>query len=178
MNYIWFSHYGSFQKLQKAVKKSANEPWSDDDKLTFSSVYTRFMAEYKSNGGQKLSITPGDAHSWHLSGCMAMRLCRRRRTSNLKRMIKKSWEEFKLLEEDEEIDLKMNPTNDKKPILSRLLSLVLHASRSALYMRGQRQILHGLTAMSWGGFIWSRHFRKRSVRYTMRIQQKKILMRY
>ena len=52
VNYIWFSHYGSFQKLQKAVKKSANEPWSDDDKLTFSSVYTRFMAEYKSQESQ------------------------------------------------------------------------------------------------------------------------------
>jgi basic membrane lipoprotein Med (substrate-binding protein (PBP1-ABC) superfamily) len=122
VNYIWFSHYGSFQKLQKAVKKSANEPWSDDDKLMFSSVYTRFMAEYKSNGGQKLAITPGDAFLAFI-GLYGYETLQAETTSNLKRMIKKSWEEFKLLEEEEEIDLKMNPTNDKKPILSRLLSL-------------------------------------------------------
>ena len=33
----------------------------------------------------------------------------------------KSWEEFKLLEHDQEIELKMNPTSEKKSLLDRLL---------------------------------------------------------
>ena len=61
INYIWFSRLGSFVRLQKAVGKGAKDIWSDDDKLTFSSVYSRFAAEYESLGGKKLSITTGDA---------------------------------------------------------------------------------------------------------------------
>ena len=37
-------------------------------------------------------------------------------------MLIKSWEEFKLLEHDNEIDLKMDPNREKKPLLSRLLT--------------------------------------------------------
>ena len=61
INYIWFSQEGSFAKLQKAVKKAPSEEWTDDDRLNFSSIYTRFVAEYKAKGGEELSITPGDA---------------------------------------------------------------------------------------------------------------------
>lgn len=122
VNYIWFSQYGSFQKLQKAVKKSADAVWTDDDKLTFSSLYTRFRAEYEANGGQKLSITPGDAFLAFIR-LYGYEVLESETASNLKQMIKKSWEEFKLLEEDKEVELKMHPSADKKPLLSRLLSL-------------------------------------------------------
>lgn len=122
VNYIWFSQYGSFQKLQKAVKKSADVPWTDDDQLTFSSVYTRFLAEYEANGGRKLSITPGDAFLAFIR-LYGYETLESLTASDLKQMVKKSWEEFKLLEEDKEVDLKMNPSTDKKPLLSRLLSL-------------------------------------------------------
>ena len=33
------------------------------DKLTFSSVYSRFTLEFEAAGGKKLTITPGDAVS-------------------------------------------------------------------------------------------------------------------
>ena len=61
INYIWFSRLGSFARLQKAVGKKPGEVWSDDDKLNFSSVYSRFQAEYEVQGGKRLSITTGDA---------------------------------------------------------------------------------------------------------------------
>ena len=38
-------------------------------------------------------------------------------------MITKSWEEFELIGVDKEVELKMNPTSEKKPLLSRLLPL-------------------------------------------------------
>ncbi|MDE6957380.1 MAG: BMP family ABC transporter substrate-binding protein, partial [Lachnospiraceae bacterium] len=46
VNYIWFSQPGSFVKLQKALGKEVKEAWTDEEKLTFSSIYTRFTAEY------------------------------------------------------------------------------------------------------------------------------------
>lgn len=122
INYIWFTEEGSFAKLQKAVGKKPDEPWSEDEKLSFSSVYARFTAEYEAKGGKKLSITPGDAFLSFITLYGYQAICQM--TSNeLKVLISKSWEEFQLLDEDEEIDLKMSPAKEKKPLLNLRLSL-------------------------------------------------------
>lgn len=121
INYIWFSHTGSFAKLQKAVGKGLEE-WSMEERQEFSSIYTQFSKEFIAAGGKKLSITPGDAFLSFITVYDYQKLSEKS-TSELKKLILKSWEEFKLLEEDEEISLKMNPTSEKKPILSRLLPL-------------------------------------------------------
>jgi Uncharacterized ABC-type transport system, periplasmic component/surface lipoprotein len=120
VNYVWFSEEGSFVELQKEVGKDPDEVWSDDDKLTFSSIYTRFLTEFKANGGDELNCTPGDAflafikvHDYEDLEEMT--------TSELKGLVKKSWEEFELLQEEEEIDLKMDPTFKEKPIFDKLL---------------------------------------------------------
>ncbi len=120
VNYIWFSEEGSFAELQKEVGKEADEVWSDDDKLTFSSIYTRFLTEFNANDGDKLNCTPGDAflafitvHDYENLEDMT--------TSELKELVKKSWEEFELLQEEEEIDLKMDPIFKEKTILDKLL---------------------------------------------------------
>lgn len=122
INYIWFSQEGSFAKLQKAVGKVPGEIWTEDDLLKFSAVYTRFGAEYEAEGGAKLKITKGDAflvfitlHGYDAVDEMT--------TNELKRLMEKSWEEIELLNEDEEIELKMKPSHEKKPLLSMLLPL-------------------------------------------------------
>ena len=120
VNYVWFSEEGNFEELQKAVGKEKGEVWNDDDKLTFSSIYTRFLAEFKVNGGEKLNCTPGDAflafiqvHGYEKLDGMT--------TSELKELVKKSWEEFELLQGGKEIDLKMDPTVKEKSIFEKLL---------------------------------------------------------
>lgn len=120
INYIWFSKEGSFARLQKAVGKSADEDWTDDEKIDFSSAYSRFTAAYRANGGNKLKITPGDAFLAFITLYGYQTLADTTAT-DLKKLIEKSWEEFCLLEQDDEIELKMNPTTEKKPLLSRLL---------------------------------------------------------
>ena len=122
INYIWFSQEGSFAKLQKAVGKAPGEIWTEDDLLKFSAVYTRFGAEYEAEGGAKLKITKGDAflvfitlHGYDAVDEMT--------TNELKRLMEKSWEEIELLNEDEEIELKMKPSHEKKPLLSMLIPL-------------------------------------------------------
>lgn len=124
INYIWFSQEGSFQKLQKAVGKEPGEVWSHEDLLNFSALYTRFTAEYKAKGGDKLQITPGDAFLAFIT-LYGYEATETKTTNELKELITKSWEEFKLLQEDQDIDLKMEPSQEKKPILSILLPLSL-----------------------------------------------------
>lgn len=120
INYIWFSHEGNFAKLQKAVGKEPGEMWSHEDLLTFSALYTRFKAEYLGKGGNKLHITPGDAFLAFIT-LHGYNEVEDKTTNELKTLITKSWKEFELLQEEEEIELKMNPSQEKKPLLSIIL---------------------------------------------------------
>lgn len=122
INYIWFSEEGRFAKLLESVGKGEDEEWNNEDRLDFNSVYSRFNAEYTAKGGEKLSITAGDAFLSFIT-LYGYEALKDKTTSELKALITKSWEEFKLLEEDKEVDLKMDPGKEKKPILSRLLPI-------------------------------------------------------
>lgn len=122
INYIWFSEEGAFKELVKEVGKKQGELWSDEDKLTFNSIYTRFLTEFKANGGSKLNCTPGDAflafikvHNYKALDEMT--------TNELKKLVKKSWEEFELQQEEKEVELKMEPIEKEQPILSKILPL-------------------------------------------------------
>lgn len=121
VNYIWFSREGSFSRLQKLMGKEPAEVWSDDDKLTFSSVYSRFAMEFEAAGGKKLSATTGDAFLAFITVYGYDNICHKT-VSELKKLVNKSWEEFRLLEHDNEIDLKMDPNREKKPLIQRLLT--------------------------------------------------------
>nr|WP_177295760.1 BMP family ABC transporter substrate-binding protein [uncultured Blautia sp.] len=121
VNYIWFSREGSFARLQKLMGKEPAEVWSDDDKLTFSSVYSRFAMEFEAAGGKKLSATTGDAFLAFITVYGYDNICQKT-VSELKKLVNKSWEEFRLLEHDNEIDLKMDPNREKKPLIQRLLT--------------------------------------------------------
>lgn len=122
INYIEFSKLGSFAKLQEAVGKEQGEKWTDEDKLNFSSIYSRFSAEFEAKGGKKLSITTGDAFLAFIGIYNYQSLVDKTR-NEMKELVTKSWEEFCLREEDETIELKMDPTEEKAPLLNRLLPL-------------------------------------------------------
>ena len=124
INYIWFSKEGSFAKLVEAVGKEWGEVWTEDELLKFSALYTRFVSEYDAKGGSKLKITEGDAFLAFISlhGYDAVD---EKTTNELRDLVVKTWEEFELLQEEEDIELKMQPSHEKKPLplLSKLLPL-------------------------------------------------------
>lgn len=122
INYIYFSKTGSFQRLQSEVGKKPDEKWSQEEQLEFSSIFARFTAEYRAKGGEKLTITVGDAFLAFIALYGYKEICEKT-TKDLKKLIVKSWEEFKLLEKDDVIALKMDPNNEKSPLLNRLLPL-------------------------------------------------------
>lgn len=122
INYICFSQLGSFAKLQEAVGKEPDEMWTEEELPRFSSIYTRFASEYQAKGGGKLPITPGDAFLAFIT-LYGYEAIDGKTTSELQELVDKSWEEFKLLADKSEIDLKMKPNQKKKPLLNILNSL-------------------------------------------------------
>ena len=120
INYIWFSQEGSFAKLQEAVGKKPGEMWTDEELLNFSAIYTTFSLVYKSRGGSKYRITPGDAFLSFIT-IYGYKTIEKMTTNELKEQLTKSWKEYALLQEEQDIDLKMEPSQEKKPLLSRLL---------------------------------------------------------
>jgi len=122
INYIYFSNLGSFAKLQEAVGKEENEAWTDDDRLDFSSVYARFSAEYKANGGGKLPITAGDAFLAFIKIYDYKSLIDK--TSNeIRELVVNSWEEFMIDGPEHQVELKMEPVQEKKHLLNRILPI-------------------------------------------------------
>lgn len=130
VNYVWFSHRGSFRKLLTVMRKKPDEVWSEEEQLLFSSVYSRFLSEYTARGGKELSITPGDAFLSFVTLYGYQAVCDKT-MSELKNLVAKSWEEFTLLQGGQEIDLKLAPTEEKKTLLSRILPMSSPKSKVA-----------------------------------------------
>lgn len=133
VNYIWFSQEGSFAKLQYLIGKRPDEVWTDEDKQDFSSVYSRFTAEFEANGGKKLNILPGDAFLSFLD-IYDYQTLKDMTSAELKGKLVKSWDEFKLLRTEKSVELQMDPTENgevKKSILERLIPVSVPKQRVA-----------------------------------------------
>ncbi len=122
INYVWFSNLGSFARLQEAVGKAKGEKWTDEDRLEFSFIFTKFSAGYKAEGGSKLSTTVGDAFLAFITLYDYKSLSDK--TSNeIRKLIANSWEEFMISGPEKKVEMKMEPSQEKKPLLNRLLSV-------------------------------------------------------
>lgn len=117
INYILFSKEGSFIKLQELVGKESEEVWTEEEQQDFRSIYYRFKKEFDQKSDE-LSITTGDAFLTFIELHGYKAVCSMS-TNELKTTIANTWEEFHLLDEEDDIDLKLSPTG-KKPILSML----------------------------------------------------------
>lgn len=121
INYIWFTKEGSFKKLQKLIGKEPEEVWTEEDCIDFRSIYTRFKMDFQKKYSNS-SSTVGDAFL-ALIEVYGYKEVSEMSTRELIETIEKSGEEFKLLEKEEDIELKMDPTEKKKISLRRLLSV-------------------------------------------------------
>ena len=117
INYIAFSKEGSYRKLQELVGKGPDEVWSEDERNDFSSLYYRFKKVYDKRRGE-LTITTGDALLTFIELHGYQNLLATY-SDDLRELICATWEEFSLLDEGEDIELVLDPT-EKKPLLSLL----------------------------------------------------------
>ncbi len=121
INYIWFTKEGGFKKLQTLVGKKPGEIWTEEECVDFRSIYTKFKIEYIKKYSTE-SSTVGDAFLALLEVYGYKELCAMSMRELLETM-EKIKEEFVLLEKEEDIELKLDPTEKKKISLSRLLSV-------------------------------------------------------
>ena len=120
INYIYFTKEGSFEKLIELVGKKPGEVWTEDDCIDFRSIYYRFSSQFKTKE-HNLSITPGDAFLAFLKLHDYKEVCDMS-IKELNTLIDKTWEDFVLLTKEQNIDLKIDPSTEKKNLIARLLS--------------------------------------------------------
>ena len=119
INYIWFSELGSFTELQEVVGKKPNEVWTEEECLEFKSLYTKFDMEYVDKDRDK-APTVGDAFLKFVKIHGYQEACELT-PAELKKMINKTKQEFELLEREDDIEIKMDPTEEKKFSLTQLI---------------------------------------------------------
>ncbi|MEF9955343.1 MAG: BMP family ABC transporter substrate-binding protein [Clostridium sp.] len=122
VNYILFSKIGSFPKLAAAVSGDSKKIWDESTREHFSSDFVKFKNAYLNKGGEMLSISFGDALLTYI-GVYGYESLRTVSSTELKDNLTRIWEEFKLLEENQSVELLMDPaqTTAKKTLFNLLL---------------------------------------------------------
>ena len=126
INYIQFSKLGNYPKLIKAVGKEPKEQWSEDDLMDFASFHTAFYNAYVLCGGKKLiNVTCDDVLLYYLS-LYKYSDAKELTSSEIKKQLDKIWSEVLLLQDNNSVELMMNPVDDNnavKNVISKIKSV-------------------------------------------------------
>lgn len=124
IHYLQFSKLGNYKKLLKAVGKDDIQPWTDEERLDFSSFHSVFYKAYKEKGGLKLDgITCGDALLFYLS-LYSYQEAKELTMAQIKKHLDKIWPEIVLLTEADTVELVMDPkkgTNVVKSVINKII---------------------------------------------------------
>ena len=110
VNYLWFSHEGSFARLVKATGKAPGEVWDEDERSMLFSVYLRFAEAFNALGGEKLGITPADAMLAYAK-VYPYETVQQKSVAEIKKDLSQMWIEIRALAEDSAVELSMEPSN-------------------------------------------------------------------
>ncbi len=134
INFIEFSKKGSYRELLHAMGKTADEPWTDDERMQLSSVYYRFEKAYYKNRGEKLKATVADAMLSYIDVYGYEQLSGES-SEDIESNLKKMWEEVALNEQNKTIEVKSVP-GEEKEIKQSMLSKVLPIGKPAKLKAG------------------------------------------
>lgn len=121
INDIYFSKEGSFPSLMSLAGIKKDEIASDEAKRDMCSAYLNFKNAYISRGGDKFDFPIGDSflrfvHIHGYKNVVDMI------PMEMNKNVAKTWAEFELLDDNSEVNFKLDPIdNRKKNILSYLL---------------------------------------------------------
>ncbi len=121
VNFLEFSRRGSYAALQKELGKEPDGIWTEEERRHFATVGHYFKKAYSACGGGKLQSTWGDALLSYLQvyGYPALNSAG---TEEIKKNLKKIWEEIALHQEESPIELMLSPAEEKKPgLLQKVL---------------------------------------------------------
>jgi len=122
--YIEFSKTGSAQTFSLLAGKEPKERWDEEERRAMHGAYDWFCKAYEALGGKRLGITVGDAMLVFLR-VYGYEMLRSASLQELKNALRSIWEELCLLEEEEPVEVLLNPTEEQKPgLLERVFGSV------------------------------------------------------
>ena len=122
INFLEFTKKGSYVLMQKALGKAVGEYWSEDEISRFTGTYYYFKKAYIQNGGEKLQSTVGDAMLSYIM-IYGYHELKASDTADIKKNLSKMWKEVELHAEEEQIEVKTEPAEEKKKgVISKMIT--------------------------------------------------------
>ena len=145
VNYIEFTKPGGYVRLQQLLGKSAGQVWSDEDRSRFHGAYCFFRQAYEAHGGDMLVSTVGDAMLSFMEVYGYQSLWQMSQ-GELKKAVGQMWEEIVLLQEQEPIDVKLDPEAEKpESILAKVLPKAEPKKLRVAFIHDKNPALSGWT---------------------------------
>ena len=108
INFLEFSDLGCFKKIQKLMGKAPGEIWTDEERSKFKTAFYNLKKAFRELNGESVNVTPSDAILIYLK-IYGFEDLASKSNEQIKQSLLKIWEEVRLLEEEESIDLKEVP---------------------------------------------------------------------
>ncbi len=132
INTVYFTKPGSFHDLCRLVGKEFGAPWSDDDRMLFTSSFLYFTQAYNDRGGARLPITAGDAFLVYLNVYGYAGLADKSRETIRKELVP-LWNDLEALSEETKVNVVLQPEKEPEPsVIDRLVRAVPQAAGSAV----------------------------------------------
>ncbi len=124
INYLDFSQEGCYARLLSVLGKTADEPWTDDEKMDFHSSYIHFLDIYEEKGGNNLPLKPGDAFLTYLE-IYGYKDLLKKSYKELREEIPAIWKDFQIYPAKRSVELVMAPEkkSEEKSLKNRILPL-------------------------------------------------------
>lgn len=116
VNFIELSRRGGYAALQQATGKLPEEAWTEEERRRLASAWYYFRKAYAASGGEKLRTPAGDALLSYLQVFGYASLCAAS-VGEIRKNLSSMWEELKLQQEQQAIELKTAPAEEKQPSL-------------------------------------------------------------
>ena len=122
INYVYFSEEGRFARLQQLIGKKADEKWTEEDRQSFSSVYSCFETNFRTMMKENEERTIGDAFL-AFTEIYGYHTMERMTAFEMQMRIARSLKVFEVQGSEERLEIRMDPEVIKKPFLQRLLPI-------------------------------------------------------
>lgn len=123
INYMSVMREGTYAKILTGTGHSLTDVWTDIDKEDFHSVYFFFETAFKQRSQDRLTIGAGDAFAFYLE-VYSYEDAKNKTENEFKKEINLLWNEFLMQDNEDEVCLVLNPTDEsKKQSLMKLIPI-------------------------------------------------------
>ena len=122
INFLNFTQPGSYIKITELLGISPEQSWTDLEKEQFCAAYVRFKNIFEKKGGDKLSLTMGDAFLIYLD-IYGYEALQSKKDGDIQQEITTIWNDFVFYPQKPEVKLIMEADDsaDKKTLVKRIL---------------------------------------------------------